>query len=43
MTAKASGSVVETVNREIVITRIINAPRERVWEAFTDPKQEKLL
>jgi uncharacterized protein YndB with AHSA1/START domain len=24
---------------EIIITRIINAPRERVWEAMTDPKQ----
>ncbi len=26
-------------DREIVITRVINAPRERVWEAMTDPKQ----
>jgi len=25
--------------REIVITRMINAPRERVFEAMTDPKQ----
>ena len=32
-------SVVDTAHREIVITRIIDAPRERVWEAFTDPKQ----
>lgn len=30
----------ETVSdREIVITRIIDAPRERVFEAMTDPKQ----
>ena len=25
--------------REIVISREIDAPRERVWEAFTDPEQ----
>ena len=24
---------------EIVITRTVDAPRERVWEAWTDPKQ----
>ena len=28
-----------TSDREIVITRVINAPRELVWEAMTDPKQ----
>src|ERR1700719_247021 len=28
-----------TPDREIVISRIVNAPREMVWEAFTDPKQ----
>jgi uncharacterized protein YndB with AHSA1/START domain len=26
-------------SREIVVTRIINAPRELVWEAWTDPKR----
>src|SRR5579871_1002412 len=26
-------------DREIVITRELNAPRELVWEAMTDPKQ----
>lgn len=26
-------------DREIVTTRLINAPRARVWEAFTDPDQ----
>jgi uncharacterized protein YndB with AHSA1/START domain len=26
-------------NREIVITRIFDATRERVWQAWTDPKQ----
>lgn len=25
-------------DREIVITRLVNAPRELVWKAFTDPK-----
>ncbi|HYV90213.1 MAG TPA: SRPBCC family protein [Chitinophagales bacterium] len=28
----------ETADRELVITRIINAPRELVFEAWTDPK-----
>lgn len=28
----------DTSDREIIITRIINAPRKLVWEAFTDPK-----
>lgn len=27
------------LDREIVITRVIDAPRERVFEAWTDPKQ----
>lgn len=27
----------ETTDREIVITRVINATRERVWEVWTDP------
>jgi len=26
-------------DREIVISRVLEAPRERVWEAMTDPKQ----
>jgi uncharacterized protein YndB with AHSA1/START domain len=28
-----------TPDREIVISRVFDAPRELVWEAFTDPKQ----
>lgn len=28
-----------TRNREIVISRVIAAPRELVWDAFTDPEQ----
>jgi len=27
-----------TADREIVLSRVINAPRELVWEAFTNPK-----
>jgi uncharacterized protein YndB with AHSA1/START domain len=29
----------DAASREIRITRVIDAPRERVWEAFADPKQ----
>jgi uncharacterized protein YndB with AHSA1/START domain len=29
----------DTSGREIVITRVFDAPREMVWEAWTDPKQ----
>ena len=28
----------ETAQRELVITRIFDAPRELVWRAWTDPK-----
>ena len=38
MTKKKSLSK-EFADREIVITRVVDAPRERVWEAWTDPKQ----
>jgi uncharacterized protein YndB with AHSA1/START domain len=30
---------VNTVDREIVVTRVFDAPRRMVWEAWTDPKQ----
>lgn len=29
---------IATADREVVITRVVNAPRELVWEAFTNPK-----
>lgn len=29
----------DTSDREIVTTRLINAPRARVWKAFVDPQQ----
>ncbi|HQV51054.1 MAG: SRPBCC family protein [Flavobacteriales bacterium] len=32
------GSVADTKDREIVTTRIIDAPRELVWKAFADTK-----
>lgn len=32
-------SVDETTGREIVLTRMLDAPRERVWKAWTDPEQ----
>ena len=36
MTAKSN---TDTSNRELVVTRLINAPRERVFEAWTNPEQ----
>lgn len=33
----ASTSAVPLSNRELVLTRIINAPRAKVYEAWTDP------
>jgi uncharacterized protein YndB with AHSA1/START domain len=39
-TAKASVAATVTTpsDREVRIERVFNAPRERVWRAFTDPK-----
>jgi len=39
-TTKSPGPATITVpsDREVHIERIFNAPRERVWRAFTDPK-----
>ena len=31
-------AVAQTAGHDIVITRVFDAPRERVWQAFTDPK-----
>ncbi len=33
-----SASQTDTSDRELVVTRILNAPRELVWEAWTNPK-----
>jgi uncharacterized protein YndB with AHSA1/START domain len=34
--------VSETADREVVLTRVFDAPRRMVWEAWTDPKQVAL-
>lgn len=39
MSDRKSGSTVDVSDREMVITRRIDAPLERVWLAWTDPKQ----
>jgi uncharacterized protein YndB with AHSA1/START domain len=38
MTAPKNNPSENTSDREIVITREFNAPRELVWEAMTNPK-----
>ena len=38
MDAKKSSPAVETAEWEIVITRVFDAPRELVWQAWTDPR-----
>ena len=39
MTAQNLNILPDTSDREIIITRTFNAPRELVWQAWTDPKQ----
>lgn len=39
MAAKQSDPGGNTADREIIITRVFDAPRELVWEAWTDPRQ----
>ena len=34
-----SAGAASSADREIVISRVFDAPRELVWEAWTDPKQ----
>jgi uncharacterized protein YndB with AHSA1/START domain len=34
-----SMTIASTADRELVTTRVINAPRELVWQAWTDPTQ----
>ncbi len=34
-----NSEVVPASDKEIIITRLLEAPRELVWEAWTDPKQ----
>lgn len=35
--AAGSSSTGESVDRELVITRVFDAPRDLVWKAFTEP------
>jgi uncharacterized protein YndB with AHSA1/START domain len=39
MTAAKTSAAPDLAAREIVITRLVDAPRALVWEAWTDPKQ----
>ncbi|HEY9777174.1 MAG TPA: SRPBCC domain-containing protein [Planktothrix sp.] len=39
MTAQKSKVSVETVDRDFVLIRIVNAPRDRVFKAWVDPEQ----
>jgi uncharacterized protein YndB with AHSA1/START domain len=38
----AKSSLAETKDREILLTRVFNAPRELVWEAWTKPEHVAL-
>lgn len=37
--ALLTGSEVDRTSRSIIATRVLDAPRERVWNAYTDPEQ----
>src|SRR5580704_7290369 len=37
--ASANTSVENTSDREIVVSRVFDAPRQLVWKAWTDPTQ----
>jgi uncharacterized protein YndB with AHSA1/START domain len=39
VTEKRADMMESTADREIVLTRVFDAPRTMVWEAWTDPKQ----
>ncbi len=38
MTTRKDTPAADIADREIVSTRVLNAPRERVWKAWTDPQ-----
>jgi len=38
MGARKNSAPADTADREIVITRVFDAPRELVWQAWTDPR-----
>jgi uncharacterized protein YndB with AHSA1/START domain len=37
--ALLTGSEVDRTSRAVIATRVLDAPRERVWKAYTDPEQ----
>jgi len=37
--AAGTSAAPNTADREIVVSRVFDAPREMVWDAWTDPKQ----
>ncbi len=39
MAERKISPIEDTSGREIVITRVFDAPRETVWDAWTDPLQ----
>ena len=39
MAEKRMSAIEDSSGREIVITRVFDAPRETVWDAWTDPEQ----
>jgi len=39
MTTKKRAAPTETTDRELTVSRVIDAPRERVWRAFADPAE----
>jgi hypothetical protein len=39
MPERIMGTVKSDAEREIVLSRVSDAPRKMVWEAWTDPKQ----
>lgn len=38
MVEKSNSATPETADREMVLTRVLDAPRELVWEVWTDPQ-----
>jgi uncharacterized protein YndB with AHSA1/START domain len=39
MSERTVGTAKSTAEREIVLSRVFDAPRKMVWEAWTDPEQ----
>jgi len=40
MDARKNNPATETADREVVISRLINAPRQLVWKAMTEPEHQ---